>query len=966
MRCFTEGLRYYRKTQRATKDCNIRLRKAEKSLLEAARDDEKFAQCHYNLGIVYKGLGENGSAKAAFRKAIEVEPGHYDACYALAETNLDTEDYAEALWICDTAVGIRAGDARAWDLRAYAFRQHEQARRNVKFALSPSDPAWEEILRYCQVGTALSWRKLCRLALSGRSANLEEWRRSALLCTSNLAVVFGRKEKFAESEKVFRQAAQLVRHDPPTQVSFGKALYRSGRWVEACGILTEVFEDGLDLRDRVALWAILTRARAYQAARAHPRLISKGKDKDKNKERDRKSDYGPARQAFQRLLDVMVSLREEESLEELLIALNDIYVRWEKAPQGGEALARSQGKKQSWWKFNRKNNFQPGPMVLAVEGYGYDSHGGGWIKIALKSCSFLRVLRQEQDNDALTPLARLDESLADREPKAAEVEWLVDLRESLSRINRKPGEELGMYIRRLRETAGPDLRPPRRRADEEQWEIYRKRYQFHCRSLRELGLMDDEQVPPGPAILQLIKFQGDIDDPVVEESVEDMGRHLDWAVCQIRLTEAHLRLKGKAAGTPCRDAVLLAIQQIKESIHKLEAMGSIQPRAAGLYETLAQAQSVLAGAPVSETGQRTQAELGVALAYSEVANELNPERARERLTLVEVYSTFGDYTQAKEEGAIALSFGKDSEALKRVGSSFWQRANAASTRGKRRKVLDEAVQFFSDALESVESEAFDKHHPRDQMRSHAWAHHWLGRFHCERMEYEKGIGHEEVAKAMGFKPLESRVNLANAYLEMGSYTKAETTFREAGEAVVLLPEGLTVREALAAPGEERPLGELLIELSLQWTRLAAEKGLTSESTSLLATETEEFVLAIIDEMEPSSRNSFAAALHEAIARLHLRAGQVSESLTRAKRSLQCGFRSGAYLCLARALLAGDAPSAADIRQAWEALRHAHNLDLRGLYDQEAVELQLRLQRLEKAVPPAAAAPQRSAPPPPVG
>jgi tetratricopeptide (TPR) repeat protein len=971
--CFTKGLRHYRDTQRSTKDCNILLRKAEKSLLEAAHDDEKFAQCHYNLGIVYKGLGENGSAKAAFRKAIEVEPGHYDACYALAETNLDTKDYAEALWVCDSAVGIKAGDARAWDLRAYAFRQHEQARRNIKFALLPSDPAWEEILKYCQIGTALSWRRLCRLALSGRSADLEEWRRSALLCTSNLAVVLGRMNQFSKSEQIFRQAVQLVRHDPPTQVSFGKALYRSGRWDEACGILTEVFEDGLDLGNRVALWSILTRVRAYQAARAYSSSLTskakakaKAKAKDRDRDRDRDREYVPARQAFQHLLDVMVSLREGERLQDLFEALEDI----EKLPP--EALPQS-GEKCGGSESDSERLFRQAQGDLAAEGYGLDGHGGGWINLALRSCRFLRALGREEDDKALKPLARLEKSLAGEAPPTAEAESFVDLRGGLSKILQASGENLKVYVNRLEAEGRRYLAPAAMEANEDE-KAYESRRNFHCCCLRELGLVD-AYGELGPTILKITRLQNEsrslaaaesrMARESLEESIESAQRHWRWAVCQIRLAEAHLRLKGKASGKACRDEMLPAIQQIKEAIHQLEAMGSIQPRAAGLYELLAQAQSMLAGAPVAEAGQRTQAELGAALAYSKVANELNPERARERLTLVEVYSTFGDYSQATEEATIALSFGNDSEAFERIGASFWQRAKAASTRGKRRKVLCATVQFFSDALKAVEKESFDKDHPLDQMESHAWAHHWLGRFHCELMKHEIGIGHEEVAKSMGFKPLESLVNLANAYLEIGSYAKAEAAFLEAGQVVVRLPQGVKAWEVLDAPGEDRKLGELLIELSLGWARLDAEKGLTPESTSRLATETEDLVLAIIDEMEPSSRSSLAAALYEGIAQLHLRAGQVSESLNWAKCSLQCGFRSGAYLCLASALLAGDAPSAADIRQAREALRHAHNLDLRGLYNREINELQLRLQRLEKAAS-QAAAPQRSAPPPPVG
>jgi tetratricopeptide (TPR) repeat protein len=882
VRCFTEGLRHYRKIQRAAKDCNIWLRKAEKSLLEAARDDAKFAQCHYNLGIVYQKLGEHGSAKAAFRKAIEVEPGHYDACYALAEANLDTEDYAEALWVCDTAVGIKAGDARAWDLRAYAFRQYEQVRRKIKPTLLSNDPAWEEILRYRQIGTALSWRQLCRAALSGRVSNLKEQRDSAVLCTSNLAVVLGRMDQFSKSEQIFRQAVQLVRHEPPTQVAFGKALYWGKRWDEACEVLTEVFDDGLDLKDRVALWSILTRVRAEHVVQTVPDPSSQ--------------DYEPARKSFQRLLDVMVSLREGENLEDLLYVLEDM----------------------------RDHAAAP-------------AKGPDWISLSIGLCKLLRVLGHERDAEDLEPIDQIKKSLADEAPVEIDDECFEELREGLSRGFWAGGETMKGFVGRLRKHRDQDFTRPSRKKGEQE-DAYWARREFHHSSLRELG-----------------RLAG-----LLQGSLEETQRCcLCWVGCQIRLKEARLILKRKSSNSK------LAIHLLESAIRNLEAMGSIQPRTTGLYGLLAQAHRNLAESPHVEREEHRLREYKDALAYSEIANELNPERPEERLALVEVYSNFGDYSQATEEADIALSFGNDSEAFERIGASFWKRANAAETRGSRSAVLREAVKFFSDALESVESEAFDKDHPWKQLQSHAWAHHWLGRFHCELMKHEIGIGHEEVAKSMGFKPLESLVNLANAYLEIGSYAKAEAAFLEAGEVVVRLPQGVKAWEVLDAPGEDRKLGELLIELSLGWARLDAEKGLTPESTSLLATATEDLVLAIIDEMEPSSRSSLAAALYEGIARLHLRAGQVSESLNWAKCSLQCGFRSGAYLCLASALLAGDAPSAADIRQAREALRHAHNLDLRGLYNREINELQLRLQRLEKAAS-QAAAPQRSAPPPPVG
>jgi tetratricopeptide (TPR) repeat protein len=845
VRCFTEGLRHYRETQRTNKDCNCHLRLAERYMIEAANDDAQFAPCHFNLGVVYRRLGELGSARSTFRSAIRVDPGYYEACYALAETHLDEREFEEALWVCDSAIGINPGDARAWDLRAYAFRQNEQVYREIKFALPPIDPAWEEILSYCQIGTALSWRQLCRAALSGRASNLKGQRDSAVRCTSDLAVVLGRMKNFSKSEQIFRQAVQLARHDPPTQISFGKALYWSGRWDEACEVLTEVFEDGLDLSDRVTLWAILTRVRADKVAKTVPNPSSQ--------------DYEPARQAFQRLLDVMASLQEGEGLEDLLYVLEDMK---------DHAAAPAQGP--------------------------------DWISLSISLCKFLRVLGCERDEEVLKPLGQFKKALAGKEtPVDIDFGWLKSLRA-------------------------------------------RARRDFHRRSLQGPGML--------PELLQ--------------GSIEDAAQCCwQWVHCQIMLKEARLLLGSKALHSNYK-TTKRSIRLLESAIHKLETMGSIQPRAEGLFGLLAKAHRRLAESSEIKGEEHKLREYGEALAYSEIANELNPERAEERLTLVEAYSNFGDYNQAKEEATIALSFGNDSDALKRVGGSFWQRANAASTRGKRREVLGEAVQFFSDALKAVESEAFDKDHPLEQMESRAWAHHWLGRFHCELMEYEKGISHEEVAKSMGFKPMESRVNLANAYLEMGSYAKAEAAFREAREAENRLAPGHAMTEVLAAPGEERPLGELLIELHIGSALLNAEKGLTPESLSRLAHDTEKHVEKIITGMKAADQTLLQAALHEGIARLHLRAGQASESLDRAKRSLLCGFRSGAYLCLASALLMGEAPSPAEVRQAQEALRHAQDLDLRGLYHREARELRLRLQQLAGATPRAAVAPPPAAPPHP--
>jgi tetratricopeptide (TPR) repeat protein len=971
VRCFTEGLRYYRETQRTKKDRGINLRLAEKCLINAGNDDDQFAQSHYNLGVVYRHLGELGSAKAAFRSAMRVAPGYYEACYALAETGVEEKNYEEALWVCDSAIGIDSSDDRAWDLKAYALRQYKQVQRKRDFSLLASDEAWDEISNFRQIAAALSWRRLCRAELSGRPFEMKERRNSALICTSNLAVVLGRMEShLPESERIFRQAVQLVEHDPETHVSFGKALYRSNRWIEAARTLMEVFDDGLDLSDRTALWSILTRVRARETALTY---------REPPDER-----YASAmayrRQVFQRLLDVMFSLQEGESLKKVIDVLKDIKSYTE--------LGAYQVEEQLWLHRGRGafegvssgvlTGFRQCYQELAAEGHGLDGDGMGRINCAIRLCRFLRVLEGDEDEKDLKSLQWLQKSLQSEAQVRVDIEWIKGIQTTLSRLYKAPHETVEVYLDRLWKEAGNAFAFPPQMAS-------KAHHDFHCHILQALGLMAEEG-GAGPVIRNFVALQKasiglapaapysalrNRARSLLSECIDDAQFYWEWANCQVGLKEARLCLDMKVTGSRRHELVTRAVDLFESAIHKLEARESSQPRTQGLYGLLAQAHVVLSATLASvnpKDGKEFKGarELANALAYSERATELNPESARERLTLVQVYSVLGDYHQAKEEADIALSFDNGSEALQTVGSSFWKRAVSAETRMARRAVLREAVTFFSDALQLIESAAFDTDHPREQMESHAWAHHWLGRFHCELMQHEIGIRHEEVAKAMGFKPIESRVNLALGYLESRSHEKAEAAFLEARDAVTRLAPSLSLREVLDAHGEERPLGELLIDLCLGWALLQTERALGSESSLRLIRRTEQLASEIIAGIEPSKRSPLKAALHECLAWIHLRAGQGSESLHEATLSLRFGFRSGAYLCRARACLMAEKPSPAETRKAREACQSAQEIDLRGRYCREIRDVLRQIRRLEGGVPKPPAAPPPAAQPRPAG
>ncbi|HSD26174.1 MAG TPA: tetratricopeptide repeat protein, partial [Vicinamibacteria bacterium] len=62
------------------------IRHAEKSLHAVVREDAANVEAHYELGLLYKQVGQVARAQAAFRRVIELKPDHREAA---AELGLD-------------------------------------------------------------------------------------------------------------------------------------------------------------------------------------------------------------------------------------------------------------------------------------------------------------------------------------------------------------------------------------------------------------------------------------------------------------------------------------------------------------------------------------------------------------------------------------------------------------------------------------------------------------------------------------------------------------------------------------------------------------------------------------------------------------------------------------------------------------------------------------------------------------
>ena len=81
-----EGLRAYRDCLRSRMNKKLKLREAERRLIEALAEDEKFNMLHYNLGVVYKELEMLDAADKAFSKSVEKNPEMWEGYYALGMT----------------------------------------------------------------------------------------------------------------------------------------------------------------------------------------------------------------------------------------------------------------------------------------------------------------------------------------------------------------------------------------------------------------------------------------------------------------------------------------------------------------------------------------------------------------------------------------------------------------------------------------------------------------------------------------------------------------------------------------------------------------------------------------------------------------------------------------------------------------------------------------------------------------
>jgi tetratricopeptide (TPR) repeat protein len=312
---FTEGLRLYRETLRTEEKRKLNYIKAKDAFSQAVRDDEKFVQCYYNFGIIYKKLKSWEAAEAAFREALKKKPDYHQCYYQLAEIYCENyykgktgvkfpKEYSlsDAQWLCQQAVTICPSEPSYWDLlaviRSYMWLQEEQENgRNKEKQDGDKEESDipDEILRTSMTGTMLAWRALCKSIIKGEKTS--KYKDTVLICIRNLAVLTGMNNEWS-SRCLFGQALFLNPDNNDLHFERGKSFYspllQTGNnnkvkidkknAKKAYNAFKRVFEDDVDVNDPFSFWAFYINVNA--------KLCEQEEDKKKKKKYEDVVDNG--------------------------------------------------------------------------------------------------------------------------------------------------------------------------------------------------------------------------------------------------------------------------------------------------------------------------------------------------------------------------------------------------------------------------------------------------------------------------------------------------------------------------------------------------------------------------------------------------------------------------------------------------------------------------------------------------
>jgi tetratricopeptide (TPR) repeat protein len=269
---FINALWAYRRCLRVPRARKLNLKEAERKLIEAFSEDDGFVLVFYNLGVVYTELWRMAvqeakamkeaydlralrsaeakeieaadqlqAAEAAFARAIDQDPGRWEAYYALALTRFERGRRRSVVEQCERVLALRpsrANRAKAYDLKGLAeFRRErpqladatESSQKAAFLSLKALRHA--ELFRKTSPGSELdpvpplrdqATRCLLNFATVLADDPLEETR-------SRIPASWRRRARVRRIDAIFRLALSLTNRDAVLHFEFGKIATNWGR-----------------------------------------------------------------------------------------------------------------------------------------------------------------------------------------------------------------------------------------------------------------------------------------------------------------------------------------------------------------------------------------------------------------------------------------------------------------------------------------------------------------------------------------------------------------------------------------------------------------------------------------------------------------------------------------------------------------------------------------------------------------
>jgi arylsulfatase A-like enzyme/Tfp pilus assembly protein PilF len=221
------------------------LTKAIAAYKEALQRDPGYKSALFNLALAYKDSGRTEDAALGFRRVLELDPRDNKAYYLLAEIHVGKKEFAQALSLLKQAVDVGSERAPLHNLMAecyFELKDSESAEREIKTALEMNPE-----LRQAHFNLALIREE--RGDLPGAIAAYEKeisLTPKAYKAHFNLAKLFGKTGQLTKQIEHFEKAVELNESFANGYLYLAKAYLDAEKFEEAIRMARKGIELGPD------------------------------------------------------------------------------------------------------------------------------------------------------------------------------------------------------------------------------------------------------------------------------------------------------------------------------------------------------------------------------------------------------------------------------------------------------------------------------------------------------------------------------------------------------------------------------------------------------------------------------------------------------------------------------------------------------------------------------------------------